>query len=54
MPIVLKPSAPSLPGDMLTTLLLSFLSFTLLYVAFLRARYRLATERDLAEANSDA
>ena len=29
MPIVLKPSAPSLPGAMLTTLLMSFLSFTL-------------------------
>src|SRR5438876_5178578 len=48
MPIVLKPSAPSLPSEMLTTLLVSFLSFTLLYAAFLRARYRLATERDLA------
>ncbi|MBX6331689.1 MAG: cytochrome c biogenesis protein CcsA [Gemmatimonadaceae bacterium] len=50
MPIVLKPSAPSLPGDMLTTLLLSFASFTLLYIALLRARYRLATERDELEA----
>ncbi len=46
-PIVLKPSAPSLPTDMLETLLLSFVSFTLLYAALLRARYRLATERDL-------
>ena len=41
-PIVLKPSAPSLPGDMLETLLIAFLSFTLLYVALLRVRYRLA------------
>ena len=54
MPIVLKPSAPSLPREMLTTLLISFLSFTLLYAAFLRARYRFAVERDLAEAAADA
>jgi heme exporter protein C len=46
MPILMKPSAPSLPGDMLTTLLLSFASFTLLYVALLRSRYALAVERD--------
>ena len=44
--ILMKPSAPSLPGEMLTTLLLAFASFTLLYVAFLRARYRYAVERD--------
>jgi heme exporter protein C len=42
MPIVLKPSAPSLPNDMLETLLLSFVSFTILFFAFLRMRYRLA------------
>jgi hypothetical protein len=42
----MKPSAPSLPGEMLTTLLLAFASFTLLYIALLRARYRLAVERD--------
>jgi heme exporter protein C len=47
-PILMKPSAPSLPGEMLTTLLLSFASFTLLYVALLRARYRYAVERDNA------
>ena len=45
-PILMKPSAPSLPGEMLTTLLLSFASFTLLYVALLRARYRYAVTRD--------
>lgn len=49
MPIVLKPSAPSLPGEMLETLLLSFASFTLLYIALLRARYRLAMERAIVE-----
>jgi heme exporter protein C len=45
-PILMKPSAPSLPGEMLTTLLLAFASFTLLYVALLRARYRYAVARD--------
>lgn len=47
-PILMKPSAPSLPGEMLTTLLLAFASFTLLYVALLRARYRYAVDRDNA------
>jgi heme exporter protein C len=45
-PIVLKPSAPSLPPEMLTTLLLSVAAFLLLFVGLLRARYRFATERD--------
>jgi heme exporter protein C len=45
-PILMKPSAPSLPNEMLITLLLAFASFTLLYVALLRARYRYAVERD--------
>jgi len=44
-PIVMKPGAPSLPGEMLVTLLIAFASFTLLYVALLRARYRLAEAR---------
>ena len=38
-PIVLKPSAPSLPPEMLVTLLLSFGVFTLLYVGFVMQRY---------------
>jgi len=49
MPIVLKPGAPSLSGEMLTTLLLAIGSFTLLFVALLRMRYRLATARDALE-----
>lgn len=56
-PIVLKPSRPSLPGEMLTTLLMAFLSFTLLYLALVRARYRLGALRDyaaLAEEDRDA
>lgn len=47
-PIVMKPSAPSLPSEMLITLLLAFGAFTLLYAAMLRARYRYAVTRDRA------
>src|SRR5438445_4438448 len=46
MPIVLKPSAPSLPGSMLETLLLSFGVFTLLFVGFVMQVYALASARD--------
>jgi heme exporter protein C len=46
MPIVGKPSAPSLPNEMLLTLFLSLISFTLLYFAFVSSRYHYATERD--------
>jgi heme exporter protein C len=46
MPIVGKPSAPSLPSEMLLTLFLSLASFTLLYFSFVRSRYRYAVERD--------
>ncbi len=42
MPIVLKPSAPSLPPEMLRTLLLGFLAATVLYVGFVVLRYGLA------------
>lgn len=42
MPIVLKPDAPSLPPEMLTTFLMALASITLLYLALVRARYRLA------------
>lgn len=49
MPIVLKPSAPSLPKEMLETLLLSFVSFIVLFFALLRARYSLALERRALE-----
>lgn len=40
-PIVLKPSAPSLPPEMLITLLASFGVFTLLYIGFVMQRYAL-------------
>ena len=45
-PIVLKPSAPSLPGSMLATLLLALAAFLLLFIGLMRSRYRYATERD--------
>jgi heme exporter protein C len=50
-PILLKPDAPSLPPEMLMTVVIAFAAFTLLFVAMLRARYRLAVERD--EASSE-
>ena len=46
MPIVLKPSRPSLPGSMLTTLLLSFGVFTLLYIGFVMQRYAIGERTD--------
>ena len=45
-PIVLKPSAPSLPPVMLLTLLLSFGVFTLLYVGFVMQRYAIGEGAD--------
>jgi heme exporter protein C len=48
-PIVLKPSAPSLPGAMLVTLLSSVGVFTLLYVGFVMQRYALGLLRELRE-----
>jgi len=46
MPIVLKPGRPSLPTSMLLTFVLAFLSLSLLFVALLRTRYRLAVALD--------
>jgi heme exporter protein C len=50
MPIVLKPSAPSLPPSMLATWLFSLLVFTLLYVGFVVQRYALSYLREQLEA----
>lgn len=47
MPIVLKPERPSLPPEMLHTLLFSFVAFVIAYIALFRARYRLAEDRAL-------
>ena len=53
-PIVLKPSAPSLPPEMLRTLLISTLVFTLLYVGFVTARYGIALAEETLEDEADA
>lgn len=50
-PVVLKPSAPSLPPEMLRTLLISAGVFTLLYVGLVTLRYGLAM---LEEARDEA
>ncbi|HWP36753.1 MAG TPA: cytochrome c biogenesis protein CcsA [Gemmatimonadales bacterium] len=48
-PVLMKPEKPSLPGDMLLTLLVSFGVFTLLYVGFLTQRYALGLLRELRD-----
>jgi heme exporter protein C len=53
MPIVLKPSAPSAPPEMLVSLGIGFIAFGLLFVALLRARYRLAVLADLLASDTD-
>ena len=50
-PIILKADRPSLPNEMLLTLVIAFISFTVLYVAFVRSRYQYAVERDTASVN---
>jgi len=45
-PIILKPSAPSLPWSMLVTWLYALAAFTLLYVGFVVQRYALSLARD--------
>jgi heme exporter protein C len=52
-PIVLKPSAPSLPPEMLRTLLISTLVFTVLYLGFVIARYGLALADEAREEARD-
>ena len=53
-PVVLKPSAPSLPPEMLRTLLISVLVFVLLYVGLVTIRYGLALAEDEREGGLDA
>jgi len=51
-PIILKPSAPSLPNSMLATWLFSLAAFTLLYVGFVTQRYALSLARAAQQGRS--
>ena len=53
-PVVLKPSRPSLPPEMLRTLLLSGAVFLLLYVGLVTIRYGLALAEEAAERGDAA
>jgi heme exporter protein C len=53
-PIVLKPSAPSLPPEMLRTLLISMAVFTLLYLGLVTTRYGIALAEEIREEAADA
>jgi heme exporter protein C len=53
-PIVLKPSAPSLPPEMLRTLLVSTAVFTLLYIGLVTLRYGLGMAEDARDEATDA
>ncbi|HKT60606.1 MAG TPA: cytochrome c biogenesis protein CcsA [Gemmatimonadales bacterium] len=53
-PVVLKPSAPSLPPEMLRTLLISTLVFTALYVGLVTLRYGLGLAEEVREEAADA
>ncbi|HVH38796.1 MAG TPA: cytochrome c biogenesis protein CcsA [Gemmatimonadaceae bacterium] len=46
MPIVANPDGIDMPPVMIKTFFLALFSFTLLYAAFVRARYAIAAERD--------
>jgi len=48
-PIIAKPGAPSLPGEMLLTFFLSLSVFTMLYIGFVMQRYALAVFEDVRE-----
>jgi len=49
-PIVIKPSPPSLPPEMLRTLLIGFAVFTVLYIGLVTLRYGIQLARDAREA----
>ncbi|HEX3276168.1 MAG TPA: cytochrome c biogenesis protein CcsA [Gemmatimonadales bacterium] len=53
-PVVLKPSAPSLPPEMLRTLLVSTVVFTVLYIGLVTLRYGLALAEDVRDEVMDA
>jgi heme exporter protein C len=49
-PVLLKPSAPSMPPEMLRTMLVSVVVFTVLYLGFAITRYGLGLMREAREA----
>jgi hypothetical protein len=51
---VLKPSAPSLPPEMLRTLMISGSTFLLLYLGLVTIRYGLAAAEEAVEGEGDA
>jgi heme exporter protein C len=53
-PIVLKPSAPSLPWEMLRALLVSTAMFTLLYIGLVTMRYGIGLAAEAAEERDAA
>ncbi len=53
-PVLLKPSAPSMPPEMLRALLSGMAAFTLLYLGFLTLRYGLARVDNLRAGAGDA
>lgn len=53
-PVVLKPSAPSLPPEMLRTLLVSMAVFTLMYVGLVTLRYGLSLAEEARDEAADA
>jgi heme exporter protein C len=53
-PVVLKPSRPSLPPEMLRTLLISTLVFLVLYIGLVTIRYGLALAEEQRERELDA
>ena len=53
-PVLLKPSAPSMPPEMLRALLSGMAAFTVLYIGFVVLRYGLARLDNLREGAGDA
>ena len=48
-PVLLKPSRPSMPGEMLVTFLMAFGVFTVMYIGFMMQRYALSALQDARE-----
>ncbi len=53
-PVLLKPSAPSMPPEMLRALLSGMAAFTILYIGFVVLRYGLARLENLREGAGNA